>query len=87
MTHGVVVANCGASPGAMAGGVGRHWPGSVPPRYGGTVSENPSWLRHARISWATVCPQDNPCFTASVVSVMAAREAVSCWSNLAFWLG
>src|ERR1039458_522526 len=27
MTQGVVVANCGSSPGAMAGGVGRHWPG------------------------------------------------------------
>ena len=32
ITHGVVVANCGSRPGAIAGGVGRHCPGFVPPR-------------------------------------------------------
>src|SRR5262245_48896994 len=46
---GATPPQCGNRPGAFAGGVGRHWPGSVLPRYGGGVAPDPSFWRSARI--------------------------------------
>src|SRR6187397_474896 len=33
--HGVMMAHCGSKPNANPGSVGRHWPASPPPEYGG----------------------------------------------------
>src|SRR5215470_5509125 len=38
---GVTPPQCGSRPGAFAGGVGRHWPASVLPTYGGGVAPDP----------------------------------------------
>src|SRR5262249_17864084 len=38
---GATPPQCGVRPGSPAGGVGRHWPGSVLPTYGGGVAADP----------------------------------------------
>src|SRR5262245_60141912 len=57
--HGVTVAQFGNVAGAFAGGVGRHWPGSVPGVYGVTVAL-PSFARSARMLPATELPSAMP---------------------------
>src|SRR5262245_6019130 len=59
---GATPPQCGSRPGAFAGGVGRHWPGSVPPTYGGGggVAPDPSFWRRARIWSATDRPRATP---------------------------
>jgi hypothetical protein len=52
--------NCTPAAGRNAGGVGLQIPGADPPKNGGGGGVNPSVLRHARIAFATVCPQAAP---------------------------
>src|SRR5882757_1870974 len=86
-----MVANCGPAPGANAGGVGRHCPTPVPPRYGGGAGVNPSVARHARIPFAAVVPQATPAAMPALVSrgsaARAVRETAIRPSNVAFCVG
>ena len=92
MPQGVMVAICGATPGAKAGSVGRHTPSASPPMKGGCTLENPSVLRQAQIASATVCPHaiprsiDSLCSAAGPLAI-SIRESVRFWSNVAVWLG
>src|SRR5690242_6807724 len=74
--HGVMMAHCGSRPGANPGSVGRHWPVSPPPRYGGGGGVNPSPLRQARIDSATNCPHSTPRSSEFPPPAIAASEAV-----------
>src|SRR5262245_23571618 len=89
MTHGTMEANCGPAPGANAGGVGRHVPTTDAPRNGGGAGANPSPLRHARISFATVWPHSTPAAMAALDSwvAMIASDTASLASNVAFCAG
>src|SRR5262249_41659677 len=77
---------CGSRPGAFAGGVGRHWPGSVLPRYGGGVTPDPSFWRSARIWSATDRPRATPASSA-LPSGRVASAATSGASTAAPWPG
>src|SRR5512141_495092 len=85
MAQGVMVAICGATPGARAGGVGRHTPGVVPPRNGGSTVENPSVLRQAQMASATDCPHSMPRSMDSLCSA-AGPLAISSRERVRFWV-
>src|SRR5215470_2839531 len=84
--RGATPPQCGVRPGALAGGVGRHWPGSVPPTYGGGVTPDPSFWRSARIWSATDRPRATPSSSA-LPSGMVASEATRWASSAAAWVG
>ena len=42
MTHGVVKPSCTTAKGRLAGGVGRHCPGAIPPVFGGGAGGLPA---------------------------------------------
>src|SRR5207247_6109005 len=79
-THGVMEANCGPAPGALANGVGRQAPTTATPTNGGGAGAIPSVSRHAQMASATVCPQAIPELIDSAVSFedSAASEASRC---------
>jgi hypothetical protein len=92
-TKGAMNANCISTMGWKAGGVGRHCPIAVPPVNGGKVRVNPSVVRQARTSRATVVPHaspltvDCPVPSSSSSSLSAATDAALAASHLACWVG
>src|SRR5262249_34621861 len=83
---GATPPQCGNRPGAFAGGVGRHWPGSVLPRYGGGVAPDPSSWRSARVWSATDRPRATPSSSA-LPSGTVASAAVNFASSGGAWPG
>src|SRR4029077_3437252 len=84
-THGSIVANCGAAPGAFAKGVGRQAPTAAgmptmlaTPKNGGGAGAIPSLSRHCQIKKATFCPQSIPACTdwASSTALIALIDAL-----------
>src|SRR5882762_4410515 len=86
MTHGVMVANCVATPEAFSNGVGRQTPtaADVPtiprtPRNGGGGGAVPSVRRHAQILSATLCPQVTPACIDLALSAEASAAIEASW--------
>src|SRR5438874_11461165 len=77
IANGTIVAICWNTAVRKSGGVGRHWPGAVPPTYGGKAALNPSALRQARMSSATAWPQATPRATCSASSPSSSSESSS----------
>ena len=85
IVHGVTVAQFGNSAGANPGGVGRHWPGSVPGVYG-VVSPLWSFARSAMMLPATELPSAMPSVFAGP-SGMALKLLLSAVANVACCAG
>src|SRR5262245_3287223 len=89
IAHGATYENCTPAAGRNAGGVGRQTPGADPPKNGGGGGVNPSVLRHARMAFATVCPQAAPraietlCSTPEPLAIEIS-EATKCRSKVVF---